>query len=317
LKGEKGVNETLPYNALEEGDVPCLLTVNVKAFDEEKLGTPLEVRNEPTVAVMLPTYQEAQNIEKLIREIQDLNLNLSLAVIDDSSPDGTAEVVRRLQKEYDNIILFVRPAKLGLGTAITAGFRLLLSLENPPDYIIVMDSDYSHNPQDIPKLVNAAKHGSDLVIGSRYMRGGKTVGWPIARQLISHVANLIATMMVGIRIQDYTSGFRCYSIDYVRKVISNLHSQTYEIQIETVKQAWVRKFRVGEVPIVFSNRKRGKSKLTKEEFKSFLAYVVKTKFGVTILEENKNAEANVFSDVPNMNERIERLNDLYRRIRFF
>jgi len=127
LTGEKRVNETLPYNVLEEGDIPFPVTADVNMINMEKLGTQLKIMNEPTVAVMLPTYREAQNIEKLIREIQGLNLKLSLVIIDDSSPDGTAEIVRRLQKEYDNIILFVRPAKLGLGTAITAGFRLILA----------------------------------------------------------------------------------------------------------------------------------------------------------------------------------------------
>jgi dolichol-phosphate mannosyltransferase len=180
-----------------------------------------------------------------------------------------------------------------------------------------MDSDYSHNPQDIPKLVNAATHGHDLVIGSRYCSGGKTIGWPVARQLISHGANLIATMMVGMKIQDCTSGFRCYSIDYVRSVINNLHSQTYEIQIETVKQAWIRKFTVQEVPIVFSNRKRGKSKLTKGEFKGFLYYVIKSKFGVAISSETENAGNDVLSNPIEIDERAQRFMDLYRRVRFF
>ena len=229
---------------------------------------------------MLPTYREAQNIESLIRDIQKLNLNSLILVIDDSSPDGTPQIVRRLQKEYDNVILLVRPAKLGLGTAITSGFRTLLSLENPPSYIVAMDSDYSHNPEDIPRLVNSATQGYDLVIGSRYVQGGRTVGWPIARRLISHVANSIATGLVGVKVQDCTSGFRCYSREYVRDVISNLHSQTYEIQIETVKQALNRKFAVKEVPIVFSNRKQGKSKLSKGEIEDFLVYMIKTKLNL-------------------------------------
>jgi dolichol-phosphate mannosyltransferase len=266
---------------------------------------------------MLPTYREAQNIENLIRDIQKLDLNSFIIVIDDSSPDGTANIVRQLQKEYDNLVLFVRPAKLGLGTAITMGFRLLLSLENPPDYIIAMDSDYSHNPKDIPKLVNSAMQGHDLVIGSRYIQGGKTVGWPVARRLISHVANLIATMMVGMKVQDCTSGFRCYSKEYVRDVISNLHSQTYEIQIETVKQAWIRKFVVSEVPIVFSNRKQGKSKLSKGEIKCFLAYVIKTKFGVSLPAEDEDDKADAFFKAPKINEETERIINFYRRIRFF
>jgi len=310
------VKEALLHEAIAEGEMmPSFATDASYAY---KAGDGLNAINAPTIAIMLPTYREAQNIENLIREIQSLNLNRLVLVVDDSSPDGTANIVRRLQREYDNIILFVRPAKLGLGTAITAGFRLLLSLEKPPDYIVAMDSDYSHNPNDIPRLINSAEQGNDLVIGSRYSHGGKTKGWPLERQVISHVANLIATLMVGTRTQDCTSGFRCYSINYVRNVIHDLHSQTYEIQIETVKQARTRKFRIGEVPIVFSNRKRGKSKLTKAEFRDFLAYVVKSKFGVEILSEEKSIELkNNFFRERMVDEGIERLVDLYRHIRFF
>jgi dolichol-phosphate mannosyltransferase len=307
------VNETLQGEAIEEKSVLSQITPDI-TLDE---ALQLKINNQPTVAIVLPTYREAQNIESLIRDIQKLKLNSLIVVIDDSSPDGTADIVRQLQKEYNNIVLFVRPAKLGLGTAITMGFRLLLSLENTPDYIVAMDSDYSHNPKDIPRLFNSAMQGHDLVIGSRYVQGGKTVGWPVARQIISHVANLIATIIVGTRVQDCTSGFRCYSREYVRDVINNLHSQTYEIQIETVKQAWIRKFAVSEVPIVFSNRKQGKSKLSKGEVKGFLAYVIKTKFGVRLLTEDEGAKTDAFLKAPRINEETERLINLYRRLRFF
>jgi dolichol-phosphate mannosyltransferase len=307
------VNETQRREAIEEGGGPEQTAIDVTLNQASRL----KIKNQPAVAVMLPTYREAQNIESLIRDVEKLNLNSSIIVIDDSSPDGTADIVRRLQKEYDNIVLLVRPAKLGLGTAITAGFRLLLSLENVPDYIIAMDSDYSHNPKDIPRLVDSAVQGHDLVIGSRYTQRGKTASWPIARQLISRVANLIATMMVGMKVQDCTSGFRCYSKKYVKDVISNLHSQTYEIQIETIKQAWIRKFAVSEVPIVFSNRKQGKSKLSKVEVKGFLAYVIKTKFGVTIPTEDEDTETDAFWNAPKIDEETERLANLYRRIRIF
>jgi len=317
LKVKESVTETLPHSTLEEEGIPSSHAMDVGAYSLGKLEVPLETKNPPTVAIMLPTYNEAANIENLIREIQGLNLNLSLVIIDDSSPDGTADIVRRLQKEYENIILFIRPAKLGLGTAITAGFRLLLSLENPPNYVIAMDSDYSHNPKDIPRLVKAAKQGNHLVIGSRYITGGKTTGWPVARQIISHAANLVATMMVGMKVHDCTSGFRCYSIDYVREVIGNLHSQTYEIQIETVKQAWMNRFRIREVPIVFSNRKRGKSKLAKGEFKGFLYYIIKSKFGVSVTLDSENTEKNATISTLSIDERAQRLIDLYRRIRFF
>jgi dolichol-phosphate mannosyltransferase len=236
-------------------------------------------QNGQTVAVVLPTYCEAENIESLIKELQKLKLNLMITVIDDSSPDGTAEIVKKLQEKYDNIILSVRPKKLGLGTAIITAFQSVLSLKNQPEYIITMDADYSHNPRYIPKLIDVARSGYDLVIGSRYCEGGRIIGWHFMRWLISRVANLIASTVVGTRIHDCTSGLRCYSKNYVETVLPNLHSQTYEIQIETVKQARLRGFGVMEIPITFENRKRGKSKLTRAEFQCFLSYVIKTKFG--------------------------------------
>jgi len=231
-----------------------------------------------TIAILLPTYKEAGNIESLIRKLQQLKLDLTITVIDDSSPDGTANIVKKLQNEYDNILLFVRPSKLGLGTAITDGFRLLLSQKNKPKYIITMDADYSHNPGDIPKLLHAAEQGSDLIIGSRYCKGGKTMGWHQIRLIISRLANILASATVGIWIRDCTSGLRCYSKEYVKTVLGSLHSQTYEIQIETVKQARLQGFEVKEIPITFMNRKRGKSKLTRAELKSFFFYILKNLF---------------------------------------
>jgi dolichol-phosphate mannosyltransferase len=226
------------------------------------------------VGVVLPTYREASNIKRLIEEIENLNLKVSILVIDDSSPDGTADVIRKLQKKYGNILLYVRPKKLGLGTAITDGFRILLSLERPPKCIITMDADYSHNPSDVPRLVMAFRGGYDLVVGSRYCKGGGAVDWSVIRRAISKIANLIASILVKAGIQDYTSGFRCYSANLVRSIIGNLHSQTYEIQIETIRQASVKKFKIGEVPIIFVNRKRGKSKLAFNEIKQFISYIL-------------------------------------------
>jgi glycosyltransferase involved in cell wall biosynthesis len=226
---------------------------------------------------LLPTYCEAGNIESIIREIKALKPDSLIIVIDDSSHDGTGRIVKRLQAKYANIRVVTRPAKLGLGTAITDGFRIVLSLDNPPDYIISMDADYSHNPEAIPKLLTTAQEGYDLVIGSRYLDGSRIVGWHTMRRLISRVANFIASTVLGVRIRDCTSGFRCYSKRYVESVIGHLHSQTYEIQIETVKQAWIRGFKVKEIPITFENRKRGKSKLTKSEFQGFLSYILRAK----------------------------------------
>lgn len=231
-----------------------------------------------SVAVLLPTYCEAENIESLIREVQGLRLDLAMVIIDDSSPDGTANIARRLQEEYKNVHLISRPEKLGLGTAITSGFRYMLDLGEVPDFIVTMDADYSHNPQDIPRLVEVAKRGCDLVIGSRYIQEGKVIGSSLWRRIVSRLANIVAALTVGARFHDCTSGFRCYSRRYVRDVLPSLHSQTYEIQIETIKQAWLNNYEIKEIPITFVNRKRGKSKLTAAEFQAFLTYVLESAF---------------------------------------
>jgi dolichol-phosphate mannosyltransferase len=227
---------------------------------------------ESDVGVILPTYCEAENITKLIDEIEGLDLNLSVLLIDDSSPDNTANIVRSLQSKYGNILICVRPRKSGLGTAITDGFKIFLSLKNPPKYIITMDADYSHSPKDIVRLVSTAKSANGIVIGSRYCPGGGAVNWSISRLLISRVANLMSSALIATNIHDYTSGFRCYSTDLVQNMINDLHSETYEIQEETIRQASIKGFDVKEVPMIFVNRKKGKSKLTEKEIKEFLSY---------------------------------------------
>jgi dolichol-phosphate mannosyltransferase len=239
-----------------------------------------------SVAVLLPTYCEAENIGRLIQEIQALKLDAMITVIDDSSPDDTERIVKEFQKKSGNIRFISRKRKLGLGSAITAGFRFFLSLPNPPDFIITMDSDYSHNPKDIVRLVKNAKEGNDLVIGSRYVKGGFLKDWPLRRRMISRCANLIAALVIEKRVKDCTSGFRCYSRSFVEKVLPALHSTTYEIQIETIRQAKLSGFRIKEVPITFVNRKRGKSKLSKDEIFAFLTYTVKSWFGNPSIAED-------------------------------
>ncbi len=227
------------------------------------------------VGVLLATYCEALNIERLIVEIENMHLDSRILVIDDNSFDGTAEIVRGLQKKYSNILLLVRPGKFGLGTAITDGFKVFLSLNSPPKQVIVMDADYSHNPQDIPALLSRMHEGDGLVIGSRYCKSGKIVGWPIGRQFVSRIANLLARSIAGLPLRDCTSGFRCYSTEFLRAAIGNLHCTTYEIQIETAKQARLQRRGIKEIPIVFVNRKRGKSKLSALEIGGFVSYILK------------------------------------------
>ncbi|MDH5787819.1 MAG: polyprenol monophosphomannose synthase [Candidatus Bathyarchaeota archaeon] len=226
------------------------------------------------IGIILPTYCEAANIERLVNEIENLDMNVSLLVIDDSSPDGSADIVRKLQRKYNNILLLVRSKKMGLGTAITDGFKSLLSLVNPPEYIVTMDADYSHNPKDVPHVVSAAKEGKGLAIGSRYCKGGRIINWSLFRLVTSRIANLVASSVVGAKIHDYTSGLRCYSATLVKAIVNDLHSQTYEIQIETIRQACKREFNIKEVPITFINRKKGKSKLTPNEIREFISYIL-------------------------------------------
>ena len=229
-------------------------------------------------AILLPTYCEAENIKKIIDEIEKLDLDCIILVIDDSSPDGTAQRVAELQRKYDNIILYERPRKMGLGSAITDGFKFLLSLPHPPKYIITMDADFSHNPKDIPRLLHFAKKGYDLTVGSRYCKGGSVRKWSLIRMIISRTANLLTSIILKTSLQDCTSGFRCYSRKLLTKIINNLNSQTYEIQIETIRQASKKGFYLTEIPITFTSRKTGKSKLTLNEIKEFAFYVLTAKF---------------------------------------
>jgi dolichol-phosphate mannosyltransferase len=234
-----------------------------------------DLRGTTDVGVILPTYREAENIANLIGDIESLPIETSILVIDDSSPDGTAEIVKKLQKKHGNILLCVRPEKRGLGSAITDGFKIFLSLKFPPRFIITMDADYSHNPKAIPQLLSNMRSDCGLVVGSRYCGGGEIAGWSWTRKIISHTANVVARLLVGLKLGDCTSGFRCYSATFVRAAIGSLHSQTYEIQIETLRQAISRDFRVKETPILFVNRKQGKSKLSLTEIQSYISYVFK------------------------------------------
>jgi len=227
------------------------------------------------VGIILPTYCEAENIADIIHAIESLKINSTLLVVDDSSPDETQNIVCKLEENYKNIFLLKRPHKMGLGTAITDGFRFLLSLPEPPNYIITMDADFSHYPEDIPRLLKQAEKGSDLVVGSRYCKEGKVKGWNLTRLLVSKAANKITGMLIKLPLNDYTSGFRCYSKGYITKALPKLHSQTYEIQIETLRQAKLQNSKISEIAVVFENRKKGKSKLSLTEIAGFSEYILK------------------------------------------
>ena len=213
--------------------------------------------------VIIPTYNEIENISKIIRAVFDLEGGYHVLVIDDGSPDGTAAAVKDLQQEFpERLHLVERSGKLGLGTAYVAGFRW--ALERDYDYIFEMDADFSHNPADLPRLLEACTQGgADMSVGSRYCDGINVVNWPMGRILMSYCASIYVRTVLGVKIYDSTAGFVCYS----RKVLETLDLDAvkmkgYGFQIELKYTAHRLGFKIAEVPVIFVNRKEGTSKMS-------------------------------------------------------
>lgn len=213
--------------------------------------------------VIIPTYNEIENISKITRAVFGIEGQYDILVIDDGSPDGTGEEVKKLQTQYpQRLHLIERSGKLGLGTAYVTGFKW--ALENGYDYIFEMDADFSHNPQDLPRLLKPVQEGSaDMSVGSRYCEGINVVNWPFSRILISYCASIYVRTVLGFKIFDSTAGFVCYS----RKVLETIDLDAvkmkgYGFQIELKYTAKKLGFRIAEVPVVFVNRKEGTSKMS-------------------------------------------------------
>ncbi|OGO48348.1 MAG: hypothetical protein A2W34_07825 [Chloroflexi bacterium RBG_16_64_32] len=210
--------------------------------------------------VVIGTYNEAENIPSLLPDILNLGPQYEAIVVDDSSPDGTGRIVSQIAVNKPRIHLVSRPARLGYGTAYVEGFKTALDMG--ADYIVQMDADYSHNPRDIPRLVEAAED-ADIVIGSRYVRGGSTSGWPFRRRLISRAASFVVRVLLGLRIRDCTGGFKCFrrstleSLDFAR-IRSKGFASSYEINYFCHRSGKT----LREVPIKFINRRAGESKLS-------------------------------------------------------
>jgi len=214
-------------------------------------------------AVVIPTFNEAANIERLVREILALGLGLDVIVVDDNSPDGTGDLVEALGREDGHVQLVRRPRKLGLGTAHIAGFHRALAGE--ADHIITLDADFSHRPHYIPKLLRAARC-YDVVIGSRYVPGGGARFCTANRRLLSRGANAFARIALGLEANDCTAGFRCYRRAVLEAVdLDGIFSDGYSFLIELLYRCQRLGFRVGEVPIVFENRQCGASKISRDE----------------------------------------------------
>ena len=228
--------------------------------------------------IIIPTYNERENIEKILRKVFSLDGLYDVLVIDDGSPDGTAAIVKGLQGEYpDRLFLLERSGKQGLGTAYLSGFRW--SLEHGYDYTFEMDADFSHNPDDIPRLYKACKDGADIAIGSRDCDGISVVNWPIGRIIMSYYASAYVRFILGMKIYDCTAGFKCYS----RKVLENIdldavRMKGYGFQIEMKYTAWRKGFKLVEVPIIFVNRKEGSSKMSSGIFGEAFWGVIRLRF---------------------------------------
>lgn len=213
--------------------------------------------------VIVPTYNEAENIDSLIQQVLDLPGEYDLLVIDDGSPDGTADRVRSLAAEYPGRLhLLERPEKLGLGTAYVTGFRW--ALERDYRYICEIDADQSHNPADLPRLVEAVVRGADLAIGSRYFDGVRVLNWPLARLILSYGAGVYTRLITGMSVRDVTAGFKCFRRQVLETIdLDDVRSNGYAFQVEMTYRAHVRGFRIVEVPITFTERTEGQSKMSK------------------------------------------------------
>lgn len=230
------------------------------------------------IFISVATYNEKENIEKLIRRIFDLSIeNLSIIIIDDNSPDGTARIVENLKDEFPLIHLINRTGKLGYGSAHIAGFKK--ALENNADIIVSMDADFSHSPDIIPKLIDALNYGNDVAIGSRRIKGGEVIGWNLWRKFCSAGAMIASQTMLGIKTRDLTSGFRAYNAQIFNIInLDNIKSDGYSFLEELIYLVEKNNLKIKEVPIVFYDRRLGYSKLSRKEIVKFFLTIFKIKF---------------------------------------
>jgi dolichol-phosphate mannosyltransferase len=228
--------------------------------------------------VIIPTYNEKENIEAMVRKVFSLPVEFHLLIVDDGSPDGTADIVKRLQIEYpEKLHIEERKGKLGLGTAYIHGFKY--ALRNGYTYIFEMDADFSHNPEDLIRLYRTcSEDGYDLAIGSRYSMGVNVVNWPMSRVLMSWCASWYVRFITGIPVSDTTAGFKCYHKRVLETInLDKIKFVGYAFQIEMKFDAWKYGFKIKEVPIIFTDRTKGQSKMSKGIFKEAFFGVISLK----------------------------------------
>ena len=228
--------------------------------------------------VLIPTYNEKENVERMIRKIFSLKTPFQVLIIDDNSPDGTAQIAERLFPEFpDKLHILNRAGKQGLGKAYLAGFHWALA--GPYDYIFEMDCDFSHNPEDLERLYEACvRQNADLSIGSRYITGINVINWPLSRVIMSYVASVYVRFITGMKIMDTTAGFKCYHRKVLETIdFDHIRLKGYGFQIEMKFKTWKHGFKIVEVPIIFTDRKEGSSKMSGGIFNEALWGVLKMK----------------------------------------
>ncbi|HNQ60849.1 MAG TPA: polyprenol monophosphomannose synthase [Bacteroidia bacterium] len=229
--------------------------------------------------IIIPTYNEKENVEKMIRKVFSLSFACHILIIDDGSPDGTASIVKELQKEFsDKLFIEERQGKLGLGTAYIHGFKW--AIQKKYEYIFEMDCDFSHNPEDLSRLYYACSaEGYDVAIGSRYIKGANVVNWPLGRVVMSYYASVYVRIITGMRIKDTTAGFMCYKRVVLETIpLSQIKFIGYAFQIEMKYTATKCGFKIKEVPIIFTDRTEGTSKMSKGIFKEAILGVLEMKW---------------------------------------
>lgn len=238
--------------------------------------------------VIIPTYKEKENIESIIRKVFSLMKDFDILVVEDNSPDGTADIVKNLMIEFpDRLFIEERRGKLGLGTAYIHGFKW--ALKNKYEYIFEMDADFSHNPKDLINLYNAcANEGADLAIGSRYITGVNVVNWPMGRVLMSYYASAYVRFITRMKIMDTTAGFKCYKRKVLETIkLDKIKFTGYAFQIEMKFTTWKLGFKVKEVPIIFTDRTAGESKMNKSIFREAIFGVIDLRWRSILNRINK------------------------------
>ena len=232
---------------------------------------------EEKILVIIPTYNELENITRLIPIVLSQDSRIHILIVDDNSPDGTWKLIEEEERKNNRVHLLKRESKMGLGTAYIAGFKY--ALKNNYDFVFEMDADFSHDPKEIPNFLKEIEN-NDLVLGSRYIHGVNVVNWPMSRLLLSSFANIYTRLITGMPVKDATGGFKCFRKDVLNSInLDNIKSNGYAFQIEMTFKAWKKGFRIKEMSIVFVDRMKGQSKMSKKIVREAVTMVWKLRIG--------------------------------------